>query len=498
MRLTYLLMFMMMTTQCGVARGVTFEFSNQGNATQQMMQGTALACAMWSQRLVDPITVRFKINAITLPAGQIGSTSSFYDPYSYTDVRSALHDTFSLDDISSSEKLLPGSVHSMLINRTANNPAGVVSPEVYLDDGLGGPGQAGPENNNTVRMTSANAKALGLYPPDAAGLDATINFTTLQPFDFDPSDGISAGKVDFVGVAAHEIGHMLGFLSGVDGLGRNATAPGFNDNQLLLVTPEDLFRFSTRSIAAGIGVHDWTADNTPKYFSVDGGLTSSGTMSNGALFGDGFEAHHWKNGLGLGIMNPSVGSGQLLSISNNDLRMLDVIGYDLALLPGDFDRSGLVDSTDIDLLFNAEAGSIASSASRLFDVNHDGQVINTPGIAQSDIDQLVHVILQTEYGDANLDRRVDFSDLLRVAQDYGDAGAGWIDGNFNGESGVDFADLLVTAQNYGFGTLADADSFESDWERARSQVPEPAVFTMLGFMSMLIKRPLKRRASFSR
>src|SRR2546421_7392776 len=33
-----------------------------------------------------------------------------------------------------------------------SNPNGVVSLTPYFDTGLGGPGQAGPENNSTVRM----------------------------------------------------------------------------------------------------------------------------------------------------------------------------------------------------------------------------------------------------------------------------------------------------------------------------------------------------------
>ena len=107
--------------------------------------------------------------------------------------------------------------------------------------------------------------------------------------------------------------------------------PGLNDNQLQFVTPIDLFRFSSRSIGAGggIGVNDWTDDNIDKYFSVDGGSTSVATFSVGTVY----EASHWKNDLGLGLMDPTAGVGELLAISNNDLRAFDVIGYNLALAP---------------------------------------------------------------------------------------------------------------------------------------------------------------------
>ncbi|MCE9530384.1 MAG: NF038122 family metalloprotease, partial [Planctomycetes bacterium] len=154
-------------------------------------------------------------------------------------------------------------------------------------------------------------------------------------YDFDRSNGINASQVDFVGVAAHEIGHLLGFYSGVDNLDFNAMAPGKNDNEFLAVTALDLFRFSSRSIGAGsgIGVIDWTADSTPKYISVDGGLTLLAALSTGENFGDGYQASHWKNNLGLGIMDPTISSGEFVSILPNDLVAFDMIGYDLTPTP---------------------------------------------------------------------------------------------------------------------------------------------------------------------
>jgi hypothetical protein len=174
-----------------------------------------------------------------------------------------------------------------------------------------------------------------------------ITFSSQLSFDYDRSNGITAGQIDFVGLATHELGHLLGFRSGIGDLGRNGSTPGLNDNQLTFVTPLDLFRFSTRSTGpgGGIGVIDWTADNTAKYFSVDGGATQIATFSNGSDFGDGYEAHHWKNNLGLGIMNPTVHTGELLAISGIDLRAFDVLGYDLNL-PGDFNANGIVDGAD--------------------------------------------------------------------------------------------------------------------------------------------------------
>jgi hypothetical protein len=55
----------------------------------------------------------------------------------------------------------------------------------------------------------------------------------------------------------------------------------------------------------------------------------------------------------------------------------------------------------------------------------------------------------TLYGDANLDGKVDFNDLLILAQNYGRNDAFWYQADFNYDGKVDFADALKLAQNYG-------------------------------------------------
>jgi hypothetical protein len=52
--------------------------------------------------------------------------------------------------------------------------------------------------------------------------------------------------------------------------------------------------------------------------------------------------------------------------------------------------------------------------------------------------------------DANRDRRVDFADLLIVAQNYGQTGRTFSQGNFDYsfDGSVGFGDLLILAQNY--------------------------------------------------
>jgi hypothetical protein len=50
--------------------------------------------------------------------------------------------------------------------------------------------------------------------------------------------------------------------------------------------------------------------------------------------------------------------------------------------------------------------------------------------------------------DSNLDRRVDFADLVNLAQNYNTVGGDWMHGDFNYDGAVDFGDLVALAQNY--------------------------------------------------
>ena len=58
---------------------------------------------------------------------------------------------------------------------------------------------------------------------------------------------------------------------------------------------------------------------------------------------------------------------------------------------------------------------------------------------------------------------------------------GWNDGDFNYSQFVEFNDLLLLAQNYGASALNSGEralvgeAFASDWELARSLVPEPTI-----------------------
>jgi hypothetical protein len=298
---------------------VTFNFNPDVGTPANVLQGFNDAAARWAAILTDSVTVNYDVGYEALGPGVLGGASSDRQTFTYSAVRSALlADITSANDTAATSNLQAGPALNLMINRTSNSPFGAGSATPYLDND-------GDANNTTIRMTRSNGKALGLIGAADAARDADITFSNLFTWDFDPTDGITPGAFDFVGVATHEIGHALGFTSGVDILDGNA--PAFPDDAYSWVSTKDLFRFSTVSRAQGVGVIDWTADTTDKFFSLDGGTTKTVSFATGKNFGDGQQASHFKDNLGIGIMDPTAAPGELLAISNFDQMVLDVIGW---------------------------------------------------------------------------------------------------------------------------------------------------------------------------
>ena len=284
------------------------------------------ACAYWSSVLTDNVTINLTVGQGTKDANNntfgstiLASTVSAYQTNTYTQFRAAL----STDAKSSSDNVAVASLASLssfglLINDTLNNPYGASSSVSYVDNN-------GNANNTSVQLKTANAKALGLMASNASATDGAIIFNSAFNFDYDQADGINSSYYDFIGIAIHEIGHALGFSSGVD---RLDVGPGSNDSAYPYVSPLDLFRFSTLSAANGI--IDFSAGNEDKYFSLDNGVTKIASFSTGQELGDKQQASHWKDSLGLGIMDPTVSKGTLSIVTNLDALALDVIGWNLA------------------------------------------------------------------------------------------------------------------------------------------------------------------------
>jgi hypothetical protein len=270
----------------------------------------------WESIIATPITVVVDVDFGTTIFGDsfpssdtLGETGTEEETRPFTEVR---------------QRLLTNSPTQAETNIYALLPASSVPTELNNQ----------PFKSLTVRMSRANARGLGAVPaildPDAiplGGGDAAIGFNSAFPFDFDPNNGVDSNKVDFDSVATHELGHALGFLSESGG---PVYAP---------VSIWDLFRF--RQNAANPGTFAtapriMTSGGTQVYFN--GQTNTFGTqelkLSTGGPFGDVADfnqSSHWKDDdltfQYIGIMDPNIGNGERLPITNNDVNTLDSFGY---------------------------------------------------------------------------------------------------------------------------------------------------------------------------
>jgi len=190
--------------------------------------------------------------------------------------------------------------------------------------------------------TKSNFKALGF-----GGLgeehEATITFNTQFSFDFDNSNGVDPGSMDFETVAAHELGHALGFISEVDYI---ADLIEWELQGVIWPSTLDLFRFENdqagrdpetpaefttypRSMALGGDPITDTLDTvwgTLDFVGDPGEFRMSNVV-------DGQQASHWKDdalsGSYIGLMDPTLSLGTIHVVDEPDLRALDLIGYEI-------------------------------------------------------------------------------------------------------------------------------------------------------------------------
>jgi hypothetical protein len=198
-----------------------------------VMTNVSIALDTWSSFFHDDIVVKVLVEmdseAMDVDLGPspftFGAALNKFEEHSFTAVKAALiADMKSSDDGLGVGTLQPGPFLEALTHDTSLSAAmlgpGVPSPEMRI--GALALGTTGPKAtakwNSILKVSRANSKALGL-PVTLDGLPdirLVLNDESIPVFDVDRTDGIMPGKFDFRAIALHEVGHGMGFVSGVD------------------------------------------------------------------------------------------------------------------------------------------------------------------------------------------------------------------------------------------------------------------------------------------
>jgi len=241
----------------------------------------------------DPVTVTVTVSFAALSPGVIGGTSSSYGYVDWASSRAALVGGMDASD----------TIQSSL-------PSGTTIPVRYS--------ASSTTNEDRIFWTFANWKATG---GTVTGNDASMQYSTAFPFDYDPSNGVTANTISLQDTIIHETGHAMGFGSGVDFRNRD-------------IESLDVFRFRNTDGSASLdynpdttaefGVRPrWAVKNNPNddvNFDI---ISSEIHLSDGSPW----QASHWRQEIpAIGIMDPAFDYGE--TFYPNFFRATDVAGFD--------------------------------------------------------------------------------------------------------------------------------------------------------------------------
>src|SRR5690606_30646609 len=110
-------------------------------------------------------------------------------------------------------------------------------------------------------------------------------------------------------------------------------------------------------------------------------------------------------------------------------------------------------------------------------------------VGMGDAERMVRQVLGTEFGDLNLDGRVDLIDLDLLAANFGSSGKTWSSADMTGDDQVDLFDFFHLARNWGFGVSGGLEAthvtLDGQTFLVTSSTPEPTVLAGALFLSHL-------------
>ncbi|MBR8834839.1 MAG: NF038122 family metalloprotease [Stigonema ocellatum SAG 48.90 = DSM 106950] len=327
------------------AEAASFNFTYAPGTTLDQMIGYEMAGQYWSNYLANDVTLNFFIEPTNaLPKNVIGGSIPGVVQANWAQVDANFRTAHSSPGTASvNQQIALNNEYSQFnLDSLANTYSTLLGTQSTSITGV-----------NTINLTRANAKALGIINGNDPGLDGYILVSNLENLTkplswhyYSPGDSVPSGTLDYFSMALHELGHNLGFLSGTDApnwsklLTSQTFISGLTMNYTYLL---DLFRFSSKSTSNSsvLNLLNLLGDNSKNdmsiggdpFFSIDGGKTRLADFSSGVrrdLGGDGYQGSHWEQQSSiLGIMDPTLGIGQRRQISTLDQTAMNVLGWNL-------------------------------------------------------------------------------------------------------------------------------------------------------------------------
>ena len=326
------------------AGAATINLIDLGGVTGSKSEmGFQIAASYWGSMFTNTAVINLGVGFSALGPGIIGSTGSTRADYSIANWEAGVNSTKSGSYID----------QNIVLPTLTNGAASFITNGTTTVDGVTNDDLSKLAYNNgattssrTLYLNTSVIKAIG----GDTGLSSTtrdgnVTFSSDFGFDFNPTDGISANTFDFIGVAIHEIGHALGFVSGGDlldvygiGDGPGSGALGYSLNDTSIYSALDMFRYSAdpTDILLGSAPSLDLSVGGMKYFSINGGNSAlfDNTFSTGRYNGDGQQASHWEDAeacsVGNGIMDPTFCYGQTGEVTGLDLAAYDAMGWNLS------------------------------------------------------------------------------------------------------------------------------------------------------------------------
>ena len=293
------------------------------SASEEVLAAFEQAAQVWEKLLVDDVTIYVLTSFEALDSDKgLGGWKPEFLEFPIEDIYEALReDSSSPSDRRALRSMpIPGEATSIPGRDGTGRRVFTLNAWVTSRDG-----EYRQRSIHTLSLTGPQAKALVMIPADQEGGDMVLQINSDIRWDFNPSDGIEGGHFDLVGTLVHEIGHGLGFFSGVD-------SPLYVSQPESIFGVLDLFRFND-------------SDGSKRWDLGRGGNPSLATEDGRKLLGDlcsdaELGAGHWRGskeaGEYLGIMSVDELRGVVGSMMELDQVAIDLVGWEVR---GQMDRA---------------------------------------------------------------------------------------------------------------------------------------------------------------